>query len=172
MQKEQRKGWKIQWLIRGCSFIIPPMISEFRTNFSARNFHVIYRGAGTETEKAFFPVIFLRNGTSIYSTRKKGTNWCSWRFWRGWCCCKFCVLHIKLFFLLVDIQHSQCPRWFFVLEIQALWSQTTIQAETVWTAVVRVKMSCHYSLCAALWQAQQIYVSNPDRLKERQNESQ
>ena len=27
-----------------------------------------------------------------------------------------CVLHIKPFFLLVDIQHAQCPRWFFILE--------------------------------------------------------
>ena len=27
-----------------------------------------------------FPFVFLRNGTSIYTSRKKGTNWCSWRF--------------------------------------------------------------------------------------------
>ena len=26
-----------------------------------------------------------------------------------------CVIHIKPFFLLVDIQHTQCPRWFFIL---------------------------------------------------------
>ena len=28
-----------------------------------------------------------------------------------------CVLHIKPFFVLVDIQHTLCPRWFFILEI-------------------------------------------------------
>ena len=62
MKIEQRKGWKIHWLIRGCSFIIPPMISEFRANFSARNFHVIHRGAGTEIidifSKWYFDIYF------------------------------------------------------------------------------------------------------------------
>ena len=135
MQREQRKGWKIHWLIRRFSPIVPPMISELSANFSARNFHEIHRGAGIETEKALLPFALLRNGTS----RKKGTNWCSWRFWRGRCCC-ICVLHIKPFFLLVDIQHSQCPRWFFVLEIQALWSQNYDTSSNGKTAVVSSAM--------------------------------
>ena len=42
------------------------------------------RGARTEAEKTLFPVIFLRNGTS----RKKGTNWCSWRVLKS-CCCTY-----------------------------------------------------------------------------------
>ena len=56
------------------------MISEFRANVSARNFHEIHRGAGTEAEKSLLPFTFLRNGTSIYTSRKEGTNWCSWAF--------------------------------------------------------------------------------------------
>ena len=32
-----------------------------------------------------------------------------------------CVLHIKPFFLPVNIRHTQCPCRFFLLEIQALW---------------------------------------------------
>ena len=47
------------------------MVSEFRANFSARNFHVIHRGAGAETEKPLFPFVFLRNGTSIILREKK-----------------------------------------------------------------------------------------------------
>ena len=41
----------------------------------------------------------------------------------GFCC--VCVLHIEPVFLPVDIQHTQCPCWFFLLERckQALWSQ-------------------------------------------------
>ena len=89
MQIEQRKGWKIRWLIRGCSLIIPPMISKFRANFSARNFHVIRRGAGTDTEKALFPFIFLRNGTSIYTSRKKELSGALGTFWRGCICACF-----------------------------------------------------------------------------------
>ena len=37
-----------------------------------------------------------------------------------------CVLHIKPFFLPVDVQHTQCAWRFFLLEryqVQALWSQ-------------------------------------------------
>ena len=96
-------------------------MSEFRANFSARNFHEIHRGAGTETEKALFPFKFLRNGTSIYTSRKIELTGTLGIFLAGKCCC-ICVCFIKQFFLLVDIQHSQCPRWFFVPEIQALWS--------------------------------------------------
>ena len=90
MQIEQRKGWKIHWLIRGCSLIIPPMISQFRANFSARNFHVIRKGAGTETDEALFPFTFLRNGTPIYTSRKKELTGALCVFWRGRCCC-ICV---------------------------------------------------------------------------------
>ena len=60
MQIEQRKGWKIHWLIRGCSFIIPPMISEFRANFLAKNFHEIRGGAFPiyNFTKWFFDIYF------------------------------------------------------------------------------------------------------------------
>ena len=42
----------------------------------------------------------------------------------GFCC--VCVLHIKPVFLPVDIQHTQCPCRFFLLQRykQALWSQS------------------------------------------------
>ena len=50
------------------------MISEFRANFSARNFHEIHRGAGTETEQALFPFTLLRNGTSIHREKKELTG--------------------------------------------------------------------------------------------------
>ena len=73
---------KIHRLVRGCLPIFSSMILAFRANFSARNFHVIYRGARTETEKALFPTVFLRNGTS----RKKITSWCSWRGLKSCCC--------------------------------------------------------------------------------------
>ena len=33
------------------------------------------------------------------------------------------VLHIKPFFIPVDIHHTQCPCRFVLLELQALWSQ-------------------------------------------------
>ena len=36
-----------------------------------------------------------------------------------------CVLHIKPFFLLVGIQHTQCPRWFFILERYKLCGHKT-----------------------------------------------
>ena len=119
MQKEWRKGWKIYWLIRACARIMAPMNSERRANFSARNFYVTRRGAGTETVKALFPLLFLRNGTSIYTSRKIELTGALGIFLAGKCCC-ICVCFIKQFFLLVDIQLSQCPRWFFVPEIQAL----------------------------------------------------
>ena len=34
----------------------PPMISESHANFSARNFHVIYREARTEAKKVILPM--------------------------------------------------------------------------------------------------------------------
>ena len=48
-------------------------------------------------------------------------------------CTYVCVLHIQLLlFLLVDIQHTQCPRWFFVLEryVQARCGHKTIIRHT------------------------------------------
>ena len=115
MQIEQRKGWNDVHLLSR-------VWSRNFANFSARNFHELHRGAGTETEKALFSFTFLRSGTSILLREKKELTGALGIYWRGRCCC-MCALHIKLLFLLVDIQHSQCPRWFFVLEIQALWSQ-------------------------------------------------
>ena len=35
-----------------------------------------------------------------------------------------CVVHIQPFFLLVDIQHTQCPRSFFILERHKLRDYT------------------------------------------------
>ena len=36
-----------------------------------------------------------------------------------------CVLHVRPFFLLVDIQHTQCPRQFFILERYKLCGHKT-----------------------------------------------
>ena len=42
-----------------------------------------------------------------------------------------CVLYIILFFLLVDIQHTQCSCWLFhPREIQALWSQNYVDSSS------------------------------------------
>ena len=78
-----------------------------------------------------------------------------------------CVFHIKPFFVLVDIQHTQCPRWFFILERCKLGChKTTIQTATLYQYQVDSSRTtpCH---CAGLWQAQHTYASNPDTLKER-----
>ena len=56
--------------LKGCSLIIQPTISEFRANFSARNFHEIHRGTGTETEKTLFPFTFYEM-VLRYILRKK-----------------------------------------------------------------------------------------------------
>ena len=42
--------------------------------------------------------------------------------------CIVCVLHIKPFFLLVDIQHNQCPCRFFILARHKLCGHTTTTA--------------------------------------------
>ena len=48
----------------GISIYYPPNdLGIWGKFFSARKFQVIYGGARTETEKALFPIIFLRNGT-------------------------------------------------------------------------------------------------------------
>ena len=99
MQVKQKNDWKIHWLIGGCSLIIPPMISRFRENLSARNFHVIHRGPGTETEKALFPFIFLRKDTSIYTSRKKELTGALGVFWKRCCCiCVCCFTLICSFY--------------------------------------------------------------------------
>ena len=90
IQKEQRVEKSIGY--RGDVHLLsPPMISEFRANFSERNFHVNYKGAGTETEKAFcFPwedVIFTKRVLS------RLTAPLTWAASLGWTsavtCCNF-----------------------------------------------------------------------------------
>ena len=59
-----------------------------------------------------------------------------------------CVLYIKRFFLLVEIQHTQCPRRFLVLErYQLRRHKTTIQAATLYQVDSSSTMACH---CAGL----------------------
>ena len=57
------------------------------------------------------------------------------------------VLHIKPFILPVDIHHTQCPFRFFLLEIQALWSQNHDTGILHTTVVSRVDygMTCRRS---------------------------
>ena len=78
-----------------------------------------------------------------------------------------CVFfHIKPSFLLVDIQHTQCPRWFFVVERCDLCGhQSLIQAATLYQ--VDSSSSTMPCRCAGLWQAQHTYASYPDTLTER-----
>ena len=53
-----------------------------------------------------------------------------------------CVLHIVLFFLLVDIQHTRCPRWFSILERYKLCGhKPTIQVATLYYS--RLAVQCH-----------------------------
>ena len=64
-------------------------------------------------------------GASLMSTR-----------YQVWC---VCVLHIKPFFLLVDIQHTQCPRCFFILErYKFCGHKTTIQEATWYSSPCRL----------------------------------
>ena len=49
------------------------------------------------------------------------------------------------FFLLVDIQHTQCPRWSFILERYKLCGHpTTIQAGQLYQVDSSTTMPCHY----------------------------
>ena len=52
-------------------------------------------------------------------------------------------LHIEPFFLThtQPHQYTQCPCWFFILEIQILWSQTVRQRKTKTTAINQGKAS-------------------------------
>ena len=81
------------------------------------------------------------------------------------CHCPGCgVLHIKPFFLLVDIQHTQCPRWFFILERYTLCGhKTTTQAATLYQVDSSSAMPCH-KMCA--------YASYPDTLEREKKERQ
>ena len=60
---------------------------------------------------------------------------------------RLCVLHNKPFFLPVDIQRTQCLCRFFLLEIQALWSQNHDTGILHTTVVSRVDygMTCRRS---------------------------
>ena len=78
-----------------------------------------------------------------------------------------CVL-IKPFFLLVNIQHTHWPRWFFILDRYKFYgNKTTIQATTLYQVDSSININgtiqCH---CAGLWQTQHTYASYPDTLKE------
>ena len=79
-----------------------------------------------------------------------------------------CVL-IKPFFLLVNIQHTHWPRWFFILDRYKFYgNKTTIQAATLYQVDSSININgtiqCH---CAGLWQTQHTYASYPDTLKQR-----
>ena len=91
-----------------------------------------------DRESTFLIYIFTKRYFDITS-RKKELTGALRIFWRGRCCFMY-ALRIKLLFVLVDIQHSQCPRWFFVLEIQALWSQNYDTSSNGKTAVVSSAM--------------------------------
>ena len=55
-----------------------------------------------------------------------------------------CVLHIKPFFLLVDIRHTQCPPCFFILErYKRCGHKTTTQAATLYQVDSSGTMPCH-----------------------------
>ena len=48
-----------------------------------------------------------------------------------------CVLNLKAFFLPVDIQHTQCPRSFFILKRHKFYGhKATIQAALVLDVIV------------------------------------
>ena len=79
------------------------------------------------------------------------------QWYRRRCYACVCVLHLKTPFLLVDIQHTQCSRVFFILEIYNMCGhKTTTQAATLYQANSGSAMPCHY---AGLWQAHQTHTS-------------
>ena len=82
-----------------------------------------------------------------------------------------CVLHMKPFFLPIDIHHTPYPYCFFILEGCMLCGHKTTAQRYYIVALYKGRRQCNAAM-PSYWipQAQHTHVSNPDALKERKHE--